>query len=422
VCPRRTALIYGAVAPPLLALLFVWERGAYPNYAEGVYLYSSRLILEGATPYRDFVAAHPPLLFYSGAAVLALWDSIDAIRVALSCVSGLTGGLVAVTVWRLTGGWPGAVLGGLAAIVAPWSLHEHALLMPETFGAPLLMGAALLAARARTAAWAGLLAAVAVGFKWPFLLCGLALLIATPARGRFLLGLGGGVALGVALTFALLGSDRTYDDLVSAQQQVGWYGLHEVAAYAVQGSWTLLPLIVPAAFGAALGRAAREPALFKSITALGLAALVLVCTIVKTGTYLNTIVLAEPPLVALGAAGVVWLVRRPRPRWRLAVVAVAAALGVAQSASFGAKPDNPGLFLRPFSARGHTWTSADDVDRAVSAARACPPDTAFSGPPYVAFLARRRMPADEPDQFLLARARVAEPAAAEAAADTLRCP
>jgi len=77
--------VYLVCAACLSALLFAWERGAYPNYAEGVYLFSARMILDGAVPYRDFIAAHPPLLFYAGTAVLDAWDSIDAIRVALAC-------------------------------------------------------------------------------------------------------------------------------------------------------------------------------------------------------------------------------------------------------------------------------------------------------------------------------------------------
>src|SRR3954462_3711277 len=110
---RRTAAIYTLGAAGLLALLFAWEHGTYPNYAEGVYLFSSRLIADGAVPYRDFVAAHPPLLFYSGAGVLRLAGRIDAIRIALSLVSLATGGLVAACVWRLTASAPAAVAGGV---------------------------------------------------------------------------------------------------------------------------------------------------------------------------------------------------------------------------------------------------------------------------------------------------------------------
>ena len=419
---RRTALAYGVAAVGLLALLYAWQRGAYPNYAEGVYLYSSRRILDGALPYRDFVAAHPPLLFYSGAALLSAWDSIDGVRALLALAPLVTGGLVATAVLRLTGSSPGAVLAGLATIVAPWSLHEHALLMPETFGAPLVMGAALLAARGRTAVWAGLLAAVAVGFKWPFLLCGLALAVATPAKGRYLAALAGGFAAGVLLSFALFGAGRLYDDLVVAQQQVGWYNLHQIGACVVQGAWNLLPLLVPAAFCLAFRERARDPALLRTLAAAGLAAFVLVGTITKTGTYLNSIVLLEPPLVALAAAGVVWLLREGRPRWGIAAVAAALLLVCVQAASFVAGPDDPGLFLRPFSARGHVWTNADATARAVAAARRCPKGVAYSGQPFIAFVARRRMPGGEPDQFLMAKSPVASRAAAKAAAEPQRCP
>jgi hypothetical protein len=419
---RRTALAYVFTAAGLLALLYAWQRGAYPNYAEGVYLSSSRLILDGAVPYRDFVAAHPPLLFYSGAALLSAWDSIDGVRALLTLAPLVTGGLVATAVLRLTGSSPGSVLAGLAAILAPWSLHEHALLMPETFGAPLIMGAALLAARARTAVWAGLVAAVAVGFKWPFLLCGLALLTVTPARGRYLVGLAGGFAAGVLLSFLLFGAGRLYDDLVVAQQQVGWYSVHQVGAYAVQGAWNLLPLLVPAGFGLAFRDQARDPVLLRTLTAAALAALVLVGTIAKTGTYLNTIVLLEPPLVALAAAGAVWVIRAARPRWGFAAVAAALALTTVQVVSFVVAPDDPRWFLRPFSARGHVWTSADTAGLAVAAARRCPAGVAYSGQPFIAFVARRRMPGEEPDQFLMAKSPVASRAATKAAADTPRCP
>ena len=419
---RRTAIVYPLAALVLLALLFAWQRGAYPNYAEGVYLFSARLILDGALPYRDFIAAHPPLLFYAGAAILAVWDSIDGARLLLSLVNLATGGLVATAVLRLTGNWIAAVIGGVAALIAPWSLHEHAMLMPETFGALVLMGAALLAARARTAVWAGLLAAGAVGFKWPFLLCGLALAVVTPARFRFLAALAGGFAGGVLVSFAVFGADRLYEQLVVAQQDVGWHTLRIVAGYTVQAAWNLLPLLVPAAFAVLLGRRARDRALLRTLIAFAAAALVLVATITKTGTYLNAIALAEPPLVALASAGVVWLMRAPRPRWAPAAIVAALALGVAQVGAFLAAPDEPGFFLRPFSAHGHAWVSEEETGRAVAAARACPAGVPYSGHPYMAFVARRRMPGDEPDQFLMVKTPVGAPALAEASAEPERCP
>jgi hypothetical protein len=432
VTTRAVAAAYVLGALVVLALLFAWERGSYVNYAEGVYLFSARLITDGHVPYRDFIAAHPPLLFYSGAAVLALSDTVDAIRVALSLVALATGALVAITVLRLTGSGVAAVVAGIVSLLAPWSLHEHATLTPETFGAPLLMGAALLASRPRTSVAAGLVAAVAIGFKWPFILPGLLVGIVAPRRWRSLLALLAGFAAGVLLSFALFGADRLYQQLVVAQQDVGWHSLREAGGLLVQAAWNLLPLLVPAVAGVVLGRRARDPMLWRTLLAVGAGNLILVLTVAKTGTYLNTVAVAEPPLVALGACGVVWLWRlapaRPRPRAaRAALAAVAAAtlLGVAQVAAFLAAPasERPGIFVRPFSAPAAGWPAdVDAVDRAVRIARACPPGRPYSGHPYVAFVARRRAPGDEPDQFLRGMTPVGVAAAREAAADAPPCP
>ena len=416
------ALVYGVAAVGLLALLYVWQRGAYPNYAEGVYLDSSRRILDGALPYRDFVAAHPPLLFYSGAALLSAWDSIDGVRALLALAPLVTGGLVATAVLRLTGSSPGAVLAGLAAIVAPWSLHEHALLMPETFGAPLVMGAALLAARARTAAWAGLLAAVAVGFKWPFLLCGSRWRLRRRPRGatsrRSPAGSPRGSCSrsrcsepGGSTTISWSPSSRSAGRTCARSAPTSCRGRGTCSR-----CWCRRPSVSPSGTARATRRCCARSA------AAGLAAFVLVGTITKTGTYLNSIVLLEPPLVALAAAGAVWLLREGRPRWGIAAVAAALLLVCVQAASFVAGPDDPGLFLRPFSARGHVWTNADATARAVAAARRCPQGVAYSGQPFIAFVARRRMPGGEPDQFLMAKSPVASRAAAKAAAEPQRCP
>jgi NAD(P)-dependent dehydrogenase (short-subunit alcohol dehydrogenase family) len=43
------------------------------------------------------------------------------------------------------------------------------------------------------------------------------------------------------------------------------------------------------------------------------------------------------------------------------------------------------------------------VEAAVAKAEACPPGVVYAGPPFIAFLADRRMPDDQPDQFLPSR-------------------
>lgn len=414
-----------AAAVVVLAALFIWQRGSYVDYAEGVYLSSARLTLHGAVPYRDFVAAHPPLLFYTGAGLLAIWDSLDGVRVLLSLVTMATGGLVAVAVMRLTGSGTAAAIAGVLAIVAPWSLHEHATLMPETFAAPLLMASALLASRRSTAPVAGLIAAVAVGFKWPYLLAGLALALTAAAPRRYLAFLLAGFATGVLASFALFGAGDLYRQLVVAQEQLGWHTVRYDAGLAAQATWNLAPLLILAAFGVRFAARSRDPALLRSIVALALATIVLVATIAKTGTYLNTIVPVEPPLVALATAGTVWLFGSPRARGsrRRARMVVCAAwiLSATQVISFVARPTHPGLFVRPLSAPAHAWIGKAQVAASVRQARACPPGAAYSGAPFVAFVARRRLPANEPDQFLMTTPAGAR-AAAAAARDSIRCP
>jgi hypothetical protein len=416
-------LRYVAAASCLLVALFAWQGDSYVNYAEGVYLFSSGMVADGSVPYRDFIAAHPPLLFYSGAAILAVWDSLDAVRVVMALVGLGTGALVMVIVRRLTGsGWAG-VLAGLLALVTPWTLHEHATLMPESFGAPLLLAAALLAARPRTAVAAGLLGAVAVGFKWPFLLPALLVGVAAPARVRYLGALAIGFAAGVLLSFALFGADRLYEQLVTAQQEIGWHSLRETGGLAVQAAWNLLPLAVPAAAGLLLRRRTEDPPLLATLLALTAGGVILIGTITKTGTYLNTVALVEPPLVVLAVAGTVWLLRSALPRRSvlLGAIAAALALGAAQVIAFVLRPTDPGIFVRPFSAPAHGWHGKAIVAQAKRETARCPAGVPYSGPPFLAFVSDRPMPGDEPDQFLLATA-VGARAARAVAADMPRCP
>jgi hypothetical protein len=103
-------------------------------------------------------------------------------------------------------------------------------------------------------------------------------------------------------------------------------------------------------------------------------------------------------------------------------VAAAALLGAVQVGAFLVDPAHPGAFVRPGSAPAHAWTGRDTVDRALAAARRCPPGAAYSGSPYLGFLAGMRMPGDEPDQFLMAQAPIAAPHTREAVAEAARCP
>ena len=66
-----------AAAVAVLVVLAAWQGRAYVEYSDGVYAGSARAVLNGAVPYRDFAAAQPPGVFYAGALLLALGDSVD---------------------------------------------------------------------------------------------------------------------------------------------------------------------------------------------------------------------------------------------------------------------------------------------------------------------------------------------------------
>ncbi len=62
------------------------------------------------------------------------------------------------------------------------------------------------------------------------------------------------------------------------------------------------------------------------------------------------------------------------------------------------------------------------MDRAAAAARACPPGVPYSGQAFVAFVARRPMPGDQPDTFIVQTAETHRELLRRVTADARRCP
>jgi hypothetical protein len=133
---------------------------------------------------------------------------------------------------------------------------------------------------------------------------------------------------------------------------------------------------------------------------------------------------SEPLRATLAGAGVVWAMTTPM---RVAAALAAAALGLlllAQSASLLLDPSDPRPFHRPASSSpgwkvGH---SRAEMQRLVAAAERCPTSSVYPGPPLVAFLAHRRVPADQPDAFIVSRARMHAAVFKRLLADGPRCP
>ncbi len=283
------------------------------------------------------------------------------------------------------------------SLLMPWTLREHGALTPELLAPAVLLGAALLAASPRTAVAAGALAAVAPFLKWPYALALLAIVLFSAAPKRA--AVGAAVALAVqAVGFTLWFGFGLWDDSVIAQMYSGRRGLDILKGVWGQAFWSLLGLVVLAAIAWWRRAELRDSPLLKVLLALAVAMLATLITNTKDGTGLNVLVPIEYALVPLALAGAVVV----GTRW-LGIAVLAFVL--AQSASLLVSPVTNTPFLYPTSERG-AWGRAGseaEVRREVAKAEACPPGVAFSGPPFLAFLAERPMPDDQPDQFLPSR-------------------
>jgi hypothetical protein len=423
---RRDRLVAGALAIVVAVVLELLRGHAEWGPSEGVYAMTSRLLLDGGDLYGGLVASQPPWVYLFGAIPLAIHDSLDALRLACGLLQVLTGLLAAEAVWRMTRSRVAAVVAAPLVLLTPWAVHQHGLLLPEQLGAPLLLGAALLASRRGSARWGGVLAGIAVFAKFPFALPAALIVAVSPARGAAVRWAVGAVVV-QALAFTAVFGTGFWRQVVEAQAQAG-HGLEFQIGSWAQGGWNLLPLLAFAVVAVLLRARTDEPALLRTIAAGAAGALAMTATIVKPGTGLNVVVPSEPLLVALAVTGVVCALRAaPAGARRRAVTGAAGALAVlalAQSASLVLDPSNPRPFHRPASA-SPGW-KADftraEMDRLVAAARRCPAGAAYTGPPLVAFLAGRRVPGDQPDAFIVSRASLHRAVLARVRADSPRCP
>jgi hypothetical protein len=403
-------------------LVAAWQRNAYWDFSDGVYMQSAREFLHGLVPYRDFAAAQPPGIYVVGVLLLAAHDGLASLRAGLGVLDLVTASLVGVCVWRLSGRRSMAIAAAAMAPLLPISLREHAQLTPETVAAPLLLGGAMWCARVERARAGALALALAPAFKLAFAVPAVAIALSSPARRRatvWLLVFAGLLALVSIIVFGT----GVWREAVEAQWQVGRASLHYAVGLLAQGIWSELPLLGGAAAALVLARRGeiRDGDLMPTLTAAAGAGLLLGLTLFKRGSYLNVLVVAEPPLLALAACGAVW----SWAHWRGSrpVVAALGLLLILQSISLLVSPGNPWAAKRPGARSGLAWSAGPaTVDAMVSAARHCSHRLSDSGDPYYAFLSGRRMPGAQPDLFMLGYARADSMFAARAARDEPRCP
>ena len=140
-------------------------------------------------------------------------------------------------------------------------------------------------------------------------------------------------------------------------------------------------------------RALHRPQ-FRVVVGGALGSLGLLLTVFKQGTYINMLfTVVEPPLLmsrcAVGHGSSTVLAARatrralPPPGWR-------PRSGSVQVGSLLRSPSSPRLFALPLSGKPLVGKLTEvGVGRAVAAASRCPSTDAYSGTPYVAFIARR---------------------------------
>lgn len=400
--PRGAALFGGILGLLTLLAVHLVERGSYWDYSEGVYALTAELWLRGADLYGHVVAAQPPGVFVVGAGLLAIHDSLDWLRLGVGALQLGAGLIAASIVWRLTGRRLAAVATPAAMLLTPWALHEHGALLPELVALPLLLAALRWSVEPRRAVAFGVACGLLPLIKLPLVVAAVVLLALCARRRRSLVAAAATLLAGV-LASAALGGEGLWREVVYAQTQSGHRSLSALAGFWAQGGWNLLGLLVAGAIAWGLRARSADPRLLGITAALGLGMLITFATNLKQGTSLNIVVPVEAVLVPLALAGVALAASEgARLGNRRLLGAVAGlALTFVQAGSLLTSPTHPVPFLRPGSRPAWAVTeTAAELRATVVQARACRPGLAFGGPPLVAMLAGRRMPDDQPDQFI----------------------
>ena len=422
--PRDLAAAVGGGIVALVAVHLIL-RGTYWDYSEGVYALTAHLWLHGHALYRDVVGAQPPGVFVVGAALLALKDALEFLRAGVAGLQ-LVGGLAAsIIVWRLTANRVGAILAAPAVLLTPWAIHEHGALTPELIAVPLLLWAALFSVSTRRAAVTGLLCGLLPLVKVPYILPAIVLLACSADRRRSIRWAAATLAAGVLAT-ALLAGEAAWRDVIYAQTQSGYRPLHVIVGYWAQSGWNLAGLLIAAGLIWRHRALIADRRLLRTTFALAVAMLLTFVANAKQGTALNVTVPVEAALMPLAVCGAVLVARQGARNWEALLCAAALLFAAVQSASLLIAPSDPAPFVRVASRFGGLGESMSpsQLRASVARARSCAPRLSFSGPPFIAWVAARHMPANEPDQFIISHAPIlaAKRAAVDAADRRGICP
>jgi len=325
----------------MLVSLAVWGiDSSCLDAADSAYLISSDAIARGMMPYRDFLVAHPPLLFVIGAPLAKLGLGTLPFRIfSILVLAGLGLGVRRLA-FRVTANTGIAMLAGVLTLFAPLSIYfsKEYINDPLVSLLTVLIFLLLFGRTKKAMAGAGVLSILATLTKltWlPVLLvCIIYVIFFRRRQGWVYLVVAVGGSLAAALLVEMLTGGAYLNDIFGAQASKAFSLTNFIDG--LRRIWQIdWPLIVPSTVGiwfaarAILRRQQLSPGLrgrLFLLTGWLLCGLGLLITLPLEGHDTNLFLLAEPALAILAAWGIMGLVERGG---RLALAAVLVWLAIA---------------------------------------------------------------------------------------------
>lgn len=322
--PRLNQLIFPIILLVFLCLGLLGLDRSCLDAADSAYVISSDAIARGLMPYRDFLAAHPPMLYLAGAPLAKLGLGVLPFRVFSLLVNAALGFLVWKLALYMTRDKAIAILAGAFTLFAPLGLYFSKLYLNDSL-ASLLMAATVLLLMGKPR-WrrgvAGLLCVLGMLTKltfMPFFVLAIAfvLIYRRESLKLFLaVGAGGTIAAYAALQLATGGA--FLDNILGSQASKG-YSLTNLVD-SLHRIWLIdWPLLVPAVIGLWFALRyfhnkgpERQKIPEKEFLLFGWlgAALLILATLPAEGHDTNLFLPAEPAVALLAAWGFIGLAGR----------------------------------------------------------------------------------------------------------------
>ncbi|MHB8859299.1 MAG: hypothetical protein ACYC6Z_07445 [Thermoleophilia bacterium] len=324
----RLSRLYPSVfilfALAFLTLGFLGIDHSCLDSADSAYLATSRALAEGQMPYRDFLVAHPPLLFVLGAPLAWIGAGVVPFRIFILLLMLVMGVLVWRIAFKITANDKLAMFAGAITLFAPLGLffsktflNDYLVSLITVLTILLLVGGSR-----RAIAGAGVLGVLGTLTKLTFLpflvVCAVYVLVFRRRQAWMFITIALGGAVAAAVILQLVTDGGYLSDILGSQASKGFSlsnllgGLHRIW----QMDW---PLMVPAWAGAWFaGRALMrheqlggqlKGRLFLLVGWL-VAGVVVLGTLPAEGHDTNLFLIAEPAVAVLAAWGLVALAER----------------------------------------------------------------------------------------------------------------